>query len=105
MVGLLESLSERISGPYHGYYIAAYAVPAKEGFFGYAKVCNEPLGDIWQCKAIRKVGCDLAPSAESAVDKVEIQARDMIRSARQQGLLWLVHIAASGSGLSTSPLL
>lgn len=81
----LEPLSERISGPYHGYYVAAYAVPAGEGFFGYAKVCNAPVGDIWGCNALRKVGCDLAPSAESAVDQVEIQARDTIRSARQQG--------------------
>jgi hypothetical protein len=81
----LVPLSERISGPYHGYYVAAYAVPAAEGFFGYAKVCTAPVGDIWRCNAVCKVGCDLAPSAEAAVDQVEIQARDTIRSARQQG--------------------
>ena len=38
MEGLLQTLSERISGPYHGYYVAAYAVPAENGFVGYAKV-------------------------------------------------------------------
>jgi len=85
MEGLLQTLSERISGPYHGYYVAAYAVPAEKGFVGYAKVCNAPVEDIWRCDAIRKVGCELAPSAQSAVDLVEIQARRTILSGRQQG--------------------
>lgn len=81
----LDPLSERISGPYHGYYVAAYAIPAEEGFFGYAKVFNSPVDDIWRCNAVLKVGGDFARSSESAVDQVELQARDTIRSAKQQG--------------------
>lgn len=81
----LQSQFERISGPYHGYYVAAYAIACEEGFLGYAKVCNGPVADIWGCDAISKVGCGLSSSPESAVDEVEIRARLTIRSSRQQG--------------------
>ena len=32
---------ERISGPYKGYFIAAYTVQAGPTFVGYAKVCEQ----------------------------------------------------------------
>jgi hypothetical protein len=79
----LQPLLERISGPYHGYYVAAYAIASDDGILGFAKVCAGPVADVWSCEAISKVGCGISSSSENAVDEVEIRARDAIRFLRQ----------------------
>jgi len=46
---------ERISGPYKGYYIAAYTVEADNTFVGYAKVClNEPTS-VWSSTSVERL--------------------------------------------------
>ena len=46
---------ERISGPYKGYYIAAYTVGSGEHFVGYAKICNAEPQDVWNAQAVEKL--------------------------------------------------
>jgi hypothetical protein len=46
---------ERISGPYKGYYIAAYTVGYCGLFTGYAKVCADPPHDVWSVTDVQKL--------------------------------------------------
>jgi hypothetical protein len=46
---------ERISGPYKGYYIAAYTVGSGENFVGYAKICNAEPQDVWNAQTVEKL--------------------------------------------------
>jgi hypothetical protein len=41
---------ERVSGPYKGYYIAAYTVSSGEGFAGYAKICTSEPANVWNAQ-------------------------------------------------------
>jgi hypothetical protein len=46
---------ERISGPYKGYFIAAYTVGNEPNFVGYAKICiTEPV-DVWNAPTVEKL--------------------------------------------------
>ncbi|MES3003925.1 MAG: hypothetical protein V4787_24760 [Pseudomonadota bacterium] len=46
---------ERISGPYKGYYIAAYTVGNRGHITGYAKVCIDPPNDVWHVSDVQKL--------------------------------------------------
>ena len=46
---------ERISGPYKGYYIAAYTVSSGQNFVGYAKVCGTEPDDVWNVQSVEKL--------------------------------------------------
>ena len=45
---------ERISGPYKGYYIAAYTVGDSQNFVGYAKICLTEPDDVWNAQPVEK---------------------------------------------------
>jgi hypothetical protein len=70
---------ERISGPYKGYFIAAYTVPAGDGFVGYAKICMAEPGDVWNAQSVEKLtsvtGCQ---SEHEAMVAAERKAREAI---------------------------
>lgn len=70
---------ERISGPYMGYFIAAYSVRAEKGYVGYAKVCAEEPASVWRVANVEKLttaaGCR---SALEAVVAAEVKARQSI---------------------------
>jgi hypothetical protein len=70
---------ERISGPYKGYYIAAYTVEAGSNFVGYAKVCVEEPESVWTANSVEKLtsasGCR---SELEAVVAAEQKARQAI---------------------------
>jgi hypothetical protein len=46
---------ERISGPYKGYFIAAYTVEAGSNYVGYAKVCVEEPESVWTANSVEKL--------------------------------------------------
>lgn len=71
---------ERISGPYAGFYVAAYAVECSGAFYGYAKICVVQPLDVWECIAFDKVTAPASTSPECAVLFAEQRARDLIRA-------------------------
>ncbi len=64
---------ERISGPYKGYFIAAYTVEADAQYIGYAKVCLEEPKDVWNTNAVEKLtsatGCKTELEAVVAAER------------------------------------
>lgn len=64
---------ERISGPYKGYYIAAYSVATDDHFVGYAKVCVEEPESVWNANSVAKLtsvtGCRTELEAVTAAEK------------------------------------
>jgi hypothetical protein len=46
---------ERISGPYKGYFIAAYTVGNEPNFVGYAKICITEPQDVWNAATVEKL--------------------------------------------------
>ena len=64
---------ERISGPYKGYYIAAYTVEAGDQFVGYAKVCVDEPESVWNANSVEKLtsatGCRTELEAIAAAER------------------------------------
>lgn len=76
---------ERISGPYKGYFIAAYSVETGDQFVGYAKVCVEEPESVWNADPVEKLtsatGCRTDLEAVVAAEKKARQAiADMLGS-------------------------
>jgi hypothetical protein len=46
---------ERISGPYKGYFIAAYTVGDSQNFVGYAKICVTEPDDVWNAQSVERL--------------------------------------------------
>lgn len=69
---------ERISGPYKGYFIAAYTVETGDHFVGYAKVCMEEPDSVWNANSVEKLtsaaGCRTELEAVLAAEKKARQA-------------------------------
>lgn len=70
---------ERISGPYKGYFIAAYSVAAGSTYVGYAKVCTEQPQSVWSAQGVEKLTSAAGCSSElEAVTTAEHKARQII---------------------------
>ena len=69
---------ERISGPYKGYFIAAYSVEAGNKFVGYAKVCAEEPESVWNVTVVEKLTSATACTELEAVAAAEQKARRAI---------------------------
>lgn len=73
---------ERISGPYHGFYIASYACETGapgERYLGYAKVCRRRPDSYWDAHCLVKLcGEQLHPQAEQAIAEVERTACEQL---------------------------
>lgn len=76
---------ERISGPYKGYFIAAYTVEAGSNFVGYAKVCVEEPESVWTANSVEKLtsatGCRSELEAVAAAEQKARQAIAEIAAA------------------------
>lgn len=66
---------ERITGPFLGHYLAAYAVPADAGYIGYAKICAHLPADVFHCTAMDKVGAQPRSTKSMALEAAEAKAR------------------------------
>jgi hypothetical protein len=69
---------ERISGPYKGYFIAAYSVEAGKQFVGYAKVCAEEPDSVWNVSVVEKLTSATAANELDALAAAEQKARRVI---------------------------
>jgi hypothetical protein len=72
---------ERITGPYHGFYIASYACEtgAAERYLGYAKVCRRRPESYWDAHCLVKLcGEALHSHPDHAMAEVERQAREQL---------------------------
>jgi hypothetical protein len=70
---------ERISGPYKGYYIAAYTVETDGQFVGYAKVCPAEPDSVWNAQAVQKLTSARGCRTElEAIVAAEQKAREAI---------------------------
>ena len=70
---------ERISGPYKGYFIAAYSVPAGSLHVGYAKVCVLRPHNVWCEAGVEKLTSAMGCRTElEAVSAAEHKARQAI---------------------------
>jgi hypothetical protein len=70
---------ERISGPFKGYFIAAYSLTAGDMHLGYAKVCSEEPMDVWSERGVEKLTSAVSPRSElDAIAEAEQKARDVI---------------------------
>jgi hypothetical protein len=65
----------RISGPYRGYFVAAYTSSVKGGFIGLGKVsATRPVGDWWQ-RSPADFTSSIYPSEQQALVAAEHKAR------------------------------
>ena len=70
---------ERISGPYMGYFIAAYSVTAGDSHVGYAKVCREQPQSVWSETGVSKLTSAVSCRSElEAIAAAEQKARRAI---------------------------
>jgi hypothetical protein len=69
---------ERISGPYKGYFIAAYTVQAGTTFVGYAKVCTQEPESVWTNSVQKLISVSGYKSELEAVQAAEQKARELI---------------------------
>lgn len=70
---------ERISGPYKGYYIAAYTVGSEPNFVGYAKVCFTEPADVWNATPVeRLLSATGFRTEQEALSAAERKARQAI---------------------------
>lgn len=71
-------LMERITGPYKGFFIAAYSVATGASYVGYAKVCPEEPDSVWCSEPVEKLtsatGCRSELEAVSAAEQKARQA-------------------------------
>jgi hypothetical protein len=69
---------ERVTGPYKGFYIAAYSVEADDLFVGYAKVCVGEPESVWNANSVQKLtsasGCHTEIEAVLAAERKARQA-------------------------------
>jgi hypothetical protein len=74
---------ERISGPFKGYFIAAYSVTAGDSHVGYAKVCSEQPQDVWSERGVEKLTSAVSARSElDALAEAEQKARAVISERR-----------------------
>ena len=70
---------ERITGPYKGYFIAAYTVEAGTHYVGYAKVCVEEPQSVWNANSVEKLTSATGCATElEAIVTAERKARRAI---------------------------
>jgi hypothetical protein len=80
---------ERVTGPSHGVYIAAYTTELDGLFHGYAKLCTARPADVWTAQAELKVTtrsglCD-EQSALAEVENLALRVIAELRSPENQG--------------------
>jgi hypothetical protein len=75
-------LIERLSGPFRGYYIAAYTTAhgrADVPFDAYFKICSHRPRSYWEAQCLLKgKGAAEGPTAQGALAAAENQARQLI---------------------------
>lgn len=72
---------ERITGPFKGYFIAAYTVESGDEYVGFGKVCIERPTTVRGVDALRRVrSINLYPTETQALESAEFRAREVVES-------------------------
>jgi len=69
---------ERITGPYKGFFLAAYTVENASGYVGYAKVCILRPESVWNADTVEKLTCAPGRTELEAMVAAERKARKEI---------------------------
>jgi hypothetical protein len=70
---------DRITGPFKGFFIAAYTVENDSGFVGYAKVCMTQPDSVWSADPVEKLTSAAGFRNElDAIQAAERKAREDI---------------------------
>jgi hypothetical protein len=65
----------RITGPYRGYFVAAYTVQAKGGFVGYGSACMKRPSAAWRSRGVSDVISSIYPNELQALVAAEHKVR------------------------------
>lgn len=65
----------RITGPYRGYFVAAYTVAGKGGFVGYGRACATRPTTAWRAQGQADVISSLYPNELQALVAAEHKVR------------------------------
>jgi hypothetical protein len=65
----------RISGPYRGYFVAAYTVEARGGFVGYGMACITRPQSAWRAQGAADVISSIYPNELQALVAAEHKVR------------------------------
>ena len=65
----------RITGPYRGYFVAAYTVHSKAGYVGYGKACVTRPSAAWRAKGQADVISSVYPNELQALVAAEHKVR------------------------------
>jgi hypothetical protein len=65
----------RVTGPYRGYFVAAYTVQAKGGFVGYGSACVKRPVAAWRAKGTTDVISSVYPNELQALVAAEHKVR------------------------------
>jgi hypothetical protein len=65
----------RISGPYRGYFVAAYTVAVRGGFIGYGKACAARPRAEWRPESNADVSSSIYPEELQALGAAEHKIR------------------------------
>ncbi len=69
---------DRVSGPYKGYYIAAYTVANGATFVGYAKICVTEPDNVWNAQSEKLTCAPGSRTEHEALVAAERKARQAI---------------------------
>ncbi len=77
---------ERISGPFDGFYVAAYTTELEGLFYGYAKLCTKCPDDVWSADTRLKIGTwEGEANEEAALQAAEETALRVISELQSPG--------------------
>ena len=68
-------LMHRTTGPYRGYFVAAFTVQAKSGFVGYGSACVTRPTAAWRAKGTTDVISSIYPNELQALVAAEHKVR------------------------------
>lgn len=81
--GLLESVVlEAVRGPYYGFFVAAYVVATRRGYYAYGKLCREQPASVFEASRAYAKMC-VGPRVEPARAMDEIFQAVEARLSRQ----------------------
>lgn len=64
--------SERICGPYAGYYLASYATRLEDGqYIAYCKICPQEPASYWDAAAVEKISTQRHATPAAAFEEAE----------------------------------
>jgi hypothetical protein len=80
---------EKVIGPVLGHWFACYTVREGGDYYGYAKLCAERPGDVWDTpQATVKVACGPYPQPDRALVGVVTRARRQLELRADETLWW-----------------